>query len=115
MERKPATMLSSFSVMEFIRRSWETSVRTIKWVKLRSHAVRLFAMGVFCVYVLHSLSDRGLYIGYSTDLRKRLNQHKQGRSFATKTRGPWKLIYYEAYLEELDAKGRERYLKSGGG
>jgi putative endonuclease len=72
-------------------------------------------MRVFYVYVLHSLSDRGLYIGYSTDLRKRLNQHKQGGSFATKTRGPWKLIYYEAYLEELDAKGRERYLKSGGG
>ena len=69
-------------------------------------------MRVFYVYLLHSLSDRGLYIGYSTDLRKRLNQHKQGASSATKTRGPWKLIYYEAYLEELDAKGRERYLKA---
>ena len=25
------------------------------------------------------------------------------------------LIYYEAYTEEADALGRERYLKSGGG
>jgi predicted GIY-YIG superfamily endonuclease len=31
------------------------------------------------------------------------------------TRGPWKLIYYEAYLEREDALGRERYLKSGSG
>jgi predicted GIY-YIG superfamily endonuclease len=30
-------------------------------------------------------------------------------------RGPWRLIYYEAYLEQADALGRERYLKSGAG
>jgi len=35
--------------------------------------------------------------------------------FATSYRGPWKLIYYEAYLERDDALGRERYLKSGSG
>jgi putative endonuclease len=67
------------------------------------------------VYVLQSISDDGFYIGYSTDLRRRLAEHKRGASFATKARGQWKLIYYEAYLEELDARGRERYLKSGAG
>ena len=30
-------------------------------------------------------------------------------------RGPWKLIYYEAYIDRHDAEGRERYLKSGSG
>ena len=70
---------------------------------------------MFYVYVLHSLTDHGFYIGYSTDLRKRLNEHKQGTSIATKCRGPWRLIYYEAYIEREDAKGRERYLKSGAG
>ncbi len=49
------------------------------------------------------------------DLRKRVQQHVQGASFATSYRGPWKLIYYEAYLERDDALGRERYLKSGSG
>jgi len=39
----------------------------------------------------------------------------EGRAFATSFRGPWRLIYYEAYLDEEDAQGRERYLKSGGG
>jgi putative endonuclease len=42
-------------------------------------------------------------------------QHIQGSAFATSYRGPWKLIYYEAYLERDDALGRERYLKSGAG
>jgi putative endonuclease len=70
---------------------------------------------MFYVYVLHSITDHGLYIGYSTDLKRRLSEHKQGASAATKYRGPWKLIYYEAYIERGDASGRERYLKSGGG
>ena len=60
-------------------------------------------------------SRLGLYIGYSTDLRRRLTEHKEGASQATSFRGPWNLIYYEAYVEEADAIGRERYLKSGGG
>jgi putative endonuclease len=67
------------------------------------------------VYVLRSIADDGLYIGYSANLRKRFSQHVRGASFATSHRGPWKLIYYEAYLEQADALGREKYLKSGGG
>src|SRR5438045_7276227 len=67
------------------------------------------------VYVLRSTSDDGFYIGYSTNLRKEFKQHVQGDSFATSYRGPWKLIYYAAYLERDDALGRERYLKSGSG
>jgi putative endonuclease len=70
---------------------------------------------MFYVYVLQSESDDGLYIGFTTDLRRRLKEHQEGKSFATSYRGPWKLIYYEAYLQEADALGREQYLKSGGG
>ncbi|MGA2243291.1 MAG: GIY-YIG nuclease family protein [Verrucomicrobiota bacterium] len=70
---------------------------------------------MFYVYVLQSESDDGLYIGFSTDLRRRLKEHREGKAFATSFRGPWQLIYYEAYSEEEDALGREQYLKSGGG
>ncbi len=70
---------------------------------------------MFNVYLLHSIADSGFYIGYTTDLKRRLSERKQGASVATRHRGPWKLIYYEAYTERLDAEGRERYLKSGGG
>jgi putative endonuclease len=67
------------------------------------------------VYVLRSVKDSGLYIGYSANLRRRFSEHVTGGSFATSHRGPWKLIYYEAYVEQRDALGREKYLKSGSG
>ena len=70
---------------------------------------------MFYVYVLHSDADCGLYIGFSTGLRKRLKEHQAGKAFAMSYRGPWRLIYYEAYLDEEDALGREQYLKSGSG
>ena len=67
------------------------------------------------MYVLRSESDSGFYIGFSTDLKRRLAEHTRGAAFATKSRGPWKLIYYEAYTEREDAEGREEFLKSGAG
>ena len=70
---------------------------------------------MFYVYVLRSERDAGFYIGFSTNLRSRLRQHQDGESFSTSHRGPWKLIYYEAYTEREDAEGRERFLKSGAG
>jgi putative endonuclease len=70
---------------------------------------------VFYVYVLRSERDSGFYIGFSTNLRARLRQHQDGESLATKSRGPWKLIYYEAYTERENAEGREKFLKSGAG
>ena len=70
---------------------------------------------MFYVYVLRSDRDSGCYIGYSNNLRARLRQHRNGESFSTAHRGPWTLIYYEAYANQADALGRERYLKSGAG
>lgn len=67
------------------------------------------------VYVLQSEIDAGLYIGMSGNLRRRIHEHQNGESRSTKGRRPWKLIYYEAYLYEADAEGREIFLKSGGG
>jgi putative endonuclease len=65
------------------------------------------------VYVLQSQSDSGLYIGFSSNLRRRFAEHQAGEAQATARRGPWMLIYYEAYLQEADARGREEFLKSG--
>ena len=70
---------------------------------------------MFYVYLLHSTKDNGFYIGFSTDLKRRFSEHTRGALFATKSRGPWKLIYYEAYTEREDAEGREKFLKSGAG
>jgi putative endonuclease len=70
---------------------------------------------VFYVYILQSEKDKSLYIGYSSDLRKRLIRHNEKQVTSTKHKIPWKLIYYEAYLEKKDATGREKFLKSGSG
>jgi predicted GIY-YIG superfamily endonuclease len=70
---------------------------------------------MFYVYVIQSESDFGLYIGMSSDLRRRFMEHQSGKSQSTKGRGPWMLIYYEANLEKPDAEGREKFLKSGAG
>ncbi|MFA4890361.1 MAG: GIY-YIG nuclease family protein [Candidatus Paceibacterota bacterium] len=66
---------------------------------------------MFYNYVLQSLKNGNLYIGYTTDLKRRLKEHNQGLSRSTKPYKPWKLIYYEACLNEKDAKRREGYLK----
>ncbi len=70
---------------------------------------------MFYVYVLHSENDRKLYTGFSRDLKQRIQYHEQGKVTSTKNRRPLKLIYYEAYFLEKDAKSREIFLKSGSG
>jgi len=67
------------------------------------------------VYVLQSIRNQGLYIGYTIDLKKRLIEHNRGLNFSIKLHMPWQLIHYEAYLNEKDAKRRERYLKTNQG
>jgi len=69
----------------------------------------------YYTYILKSLKNNSLYIGYSSDLRKRFERHNKGLNKATKPFIPYKLIHYEAFLNRVDAKRREVYLKSGWG
>jgi putative endonuclease len=69
----------------------------------------------FYVYVLFSFKDKGLYIGYSTNLQDRLQRHARGEVKSTTNRKPLKLIHYEYFINESDAKAREVFLKSGFG
>jgi len=73
------------------------------------------SLNMYYVYVLQSLKDKSLYIGYTSDLKKRFKEHNEGKSLATKPFKPYKLIFYEAFLNRIDAKDREVYLKSGYG
>ena len=69
----------------------------------------------YYVYILQSQKDQSLYIGYTSDLKKRFKEHKNGENQATKPFRPYKLIFYEAFLNRIDAKNREAYLKGGYG
>lgn len=70
------------------------------------------SMMFFSAYVLESIKDGKRYIGYTAHLRRRLEEHQHGLSFATKTRLPMKLIYGEICTNQIDALRREHYLKS---
>lgn len=70
---------------------------------------------LFYTYIIRSIKSGYMYTGTTGDLQKRFNQHNEGKSTWTKSRAPWKLIYYEACINEDDAKAREKYLKSGMG
>jgi len=67
------------------------------------------------IYVIESVKNCNLYIGYTNNLRKRIKEHNRGLNFSTKPYMPWQLIHYEVYLNENDAKRRERYLKTNQG
>jgi putative endonuclease len=71
-----------------------------------------FSSIMFYVYVLKSDKNGEIYIGYTGNLKRRLIEHNQGLNLSTKRYMPWKIVYYEACLEESDAKRREVYLKT---
>lgn len=66
---------------------------------------------MFFFYILQSLKDKDLYFGFTADLRQRMAEHNKGRVPSTKNRRPLRLVYYEAYLSEKDARSRERQIK----
>ena len=54
----------------------------------------------YYTYVLGSLKDNKFYIGYCSDLKKRLDEHRNGLVESTKNRRPFKLVYYESCLSK---------------
>jgi putative endonuclease len=66
---------------------------------------------MFYVYIL-LLKNKHCYTGFTADLKRRISEHKCGKVEFTNKRLPIKLIHYEAYLDESDARRREKYLKT---
>ncbi|HEX8974740.1 MAG TPA: GIY-YIG nuclease family protein [Patescibacteria group bacterium] len=67
---------------------------------------------MFYTYILKSKGRTELYVGYTSNLNRRFEEHNQGLNKSTKAFLPWELIYYEACLDIKDAKRREKYLKT---
>ena len=61
---------------------------------------------MYFVYVLKNERTNEIYYGYTDNLERRIKQHSKSENF--------KLVYYEAYSSELDARERERKLKNYG-
>jgi len=69
-------------------------------------------MIMYYVYIFRSQKDKKLYIGFTSNLKKRIRKHQAGEVTSTKTRRPLRLIFYEAFLVKQDALRRERYFKT---
>ena len=70
---------------------------------------------MYNVYVLKSKKDGNLYIGCTSDLKKRLSLHNKGKVFSTKNRLPLALIHSETYEDKYEAYKLERFYKTAKG
>lgn len=70
---------------------------------------------MYYFYVLKFRQNNKLYKGLTSDLRRRIAEHKRGQSDFTQRNGEFDLIFYEAYINKKDAMEAEKYFKSGHG
>jgi putative endonuclease len=70
---------------------------------------------MFHTYVLRNESTGHFYIGSTSDLGRRIDEHRADLATATRNRGPWHLVHSEEYATRSLAVRRERYFKTGKG
>jgi predicted GIY-YIG superfamily endonuclease len=70
---------------------------------------------MYFVYILTSQKDGSRYIGITTDVRRRLEEHNRGGAVYTAAHAPYVLEWYSGFLNKAAAYDFERYLKSGSG
>src|SRR5258707_205666 len=71
----------------------------------------VFLIIMYYVYILLSLLNGRHYIGFSSDVMRRINQHNEGLVQSTKAYRPWKLIHLESYKDRSSAMQREKKRK----
>jgi putative endonuclease len=69
----------------------------------------------YAVYILYSLKDRQFYIGYTTNFKRRMTEHAEGKTKSTAPRRPFIPLLCEYYLAKEDAMRRELYFKTSAG
>ncbi|MBT3227512.1 MAG: GIY-YIG nuclease family protein [Candidatus Marinimicrobia bacterium] len=66
----------------------------------------------YFTYILQSEKDGRYYIGSTSDLDRRLQEHNSGKTMSLKYRRPLVLIYFEEYETRELAKNREKLIKA---
>lgn len=70
---------------------------------------------MYYVYLLKlNHPEKQFYIGSTSDIKRRIQEHKSGRSEFTKSKLSVKLIYFECYPSKELAIKREKSLKKSG-
>ena len=77
--------------------------------------MKISRIGLVHVYVLRSLADGDRYVGLSTDVPRRIEEHSSGKVKSTKARVPFVLVYQESFDTLKEARTREKYFKTAAG
>ncbi len=75
----------------------------------------LYPVDNFYIYALVSEKDGTIYVGMTTDLKRRLNEHNSGKSKYSKGHSPWRLFHSELAGNSKVARLREKYFKTSAG
>lgn len=68
---------------------------------------------MFYVYILQSITDNGIYIGKTNNLKRRLYEHNSGVVQSTRHRRPFKILEYTILNSEIEAIILEKEYKKG--
>ncbi|HPC34315.1 MAG TPA: GIY-YIG nuclease family protein [Candidatus Absconditabacterales bacterium] len=69
----------------------------------------------YTVYAIKSKGRNYIYVGLTNNLERRFNEHNLGKEKTTRPYSPFKLIYSEKFKTRIEARIKEKYLKSGCG
>lgn len=70
---------------------------------------------MYYVYILRSQKNGRLYTGSTNNLERRIFEHNSGKSQYTSLTRPFILLHFEMFSTNLEARKREKYLKTGKG
>ena len=70
---------------------------------------------MYYVYALKSSTRNYIYVEMTNDIERRVVEHNKGENKSTKAYKSFILIHEEYFLTGIEARKREKYLKSGCG
>jgi len=70
---------------------------------------------MYYVYILQSKLDNKRYIGVTENLKRRFQEHNNGKAKYSSSKRPFRIIWYSAFISKEKAYDFERYLKSSSG
>ncbi|MGA9365470.1 MAG: GIY-YIG nuclease family protein [Bacteroidota bacterium] len=70
-------------------------------------------MDCFYVYAIKSCKRNYIYVGLTSNPQRRIEEHSRGKERTTRSYAPFRTLLVERYNSRLEARKREKYLKTG--
>lgn len=67
---------------------------------------------MYSAYILLNSKTNRHYVGSTNNLNRRLLEHNRGQTKSTRQEGKWSLLYKENFWTPVEAKKREKQIKS---